>query len=385
MRIGIVAGETSGDLLGAGLIKSIRSRVPELHCEGVAGPAMAAQGCEVIEHSAALAVMGLIEPIREIPRLLRLRKTLFSRWTSNPPDVVIGIDSPDFNLGLELKLRRAGIPTVHYVSPSVWAWRQGRIRKIQDAVDKVLCLLPFEKKFYDEHGVAADFVGHPMAERMSANPDTAAARQKLGLTEGRVVAVLPGSRAGEVRRLGPIFAEVCARLVADAATADLSFVAPMATPALKLMFHQQLAKIGIDRKFKLLDGDSETAITAADVALLASGTAALEAALLATPMVAAYRVAPVTYTIAVTFGMLKTAYYTLPNLLTDEPMVPELMQNDATAEKLAAAMSDMLADDARREKISQAFSGLRGLLARGADDRAAEAVIELIDNRKARP
>jgi lipid-A-disaccharide synthase len=380
MRIGIVAGETSGDLLGAGLIKALRTRIPELEFEGVAGPHMAAAGCNVIEKSEALAVMGLIEPIREIPRLLRLRRTLLSRWTRNPPDLVIGIDSPDFNLGLELKLRRKHIRTVHYVSPSVWAWRQGRIKKIRKAVDLVLCLLPFEKKYYDEHDVAAVFVGHPMAERMAEKPNLQAARRALDLPDGPVVAVLPGSRKGEVARIGPAFASACALLVADPKSANVTFVAPMANSALKSAFAEQLADAGLaSDRFKLIDGDSETAITAADVVLLASGTAALEAALLQTPIVAAYKVAPLTAAIAKTFRLLKTPFITLPNLLTESPMVPELTQNDATPEALKSAVSDLLFNSALRASIIDEFSGLRGLLARGADERAADAVLALLD------
>jgi lipid-A-disaccharide synthase len=381
MRIGIVAGETSGDLLGAGLIKALRARIPDIEFEGVAGPAMQEAGCHVIENSEALAVMGLIEPIREIPRLLRLRRLLLSRWIINPPDAVIGIDSPDFNLGLELKLRRKGIRTAHYVSPSVWAWRQGRIKKIRKAVDLVLCLLPFEKQFYDERGVSAVFVGHPMAERMSENPDSQAARLALGLKSGPLVAVMPGSRKGEVERIGPAFANACALLVADPATADVCFVAPMATPTLKTMFTEQLKSAGIEPggdRFKLIDGNSEAAITAADVSLLASGTVSLESALLQTPMVAAYKVAPLTASIAKTFRLLKTPFITLPNLLTERPLVPEFRQNDATPEALKAAVSEMLLDTALRESIVQEFSNLRGLLARGADERAADAVLSLI-------
>lgn len=380
MRIGIVAGETSGDLLGAGLIAALRRRVPDLHVEGVAGPAMQAAGCEVLEKSEALAIMGLIEPLRELPRLLRLRNFLVSRWSENPPDVVIGIDSPDFNLGLELKLRRRGVKTAHYVSPSVWAWRQGRIRKIKRAVDLVLCLLPFEKKFYDEHNVAAVFVGHPMAERISRDPDPAAARRELGLAEGPLVAVLPGSRNSEIKYIGPAFAGAVKRLIDDPATPELAFVAPMATPALKTLFAGQLAAVGLDphgERVRLLDGDSELAIIAADVVLLASGTAALEAALLQTPMVAAYKVAQLTATIASVFRLLKTPYITLPNLLTEKPLVPEFKQNDATPEALQAAVATLLQDVERREYIVREFTVLRGLLARGADERAADAILEL--------
>ena len=378
MRIGIVAGEASGDLLGAGLINALRETNPDIHFEGVAGPLMQAAGCEVIEKSDALAVMGLIEPIREIPRLLRLRRQLQSRWRQNPPDVVVGIDSPDFNLGLELKLRRSGIRTVHYVSPSVWAWRQGRIKKIRKAVDLVLCLLPFEKQFYDDHNVAAEFVGHPMAERITAYPDMQAARRELGLRSEQVVAVLPGSRKGEVQRMGTAFARACALIGADQATASVSFVAPMATPELRLIFQEQLQAAGMLDRFVLLDRNAETALTAADVALLASGTVSLEAALLSTPHVAAYIVAQLTKDVMKVFNMLKTPYVALPNLLTDKPLVPELVQEAATPEALGAAVSKLLKDPALRESIAQEFSRLRGQLARGADKRAANAVLDLI-------
>ena len=378
MRIGIVAGEASGDLLGAGLIRELKKRVPDLKCEGVAGPEMQAQGCTVLESSEALAVVGLIEPIRHIPRLLRLRKVLFKRWSEAPPDVVIGIDSPDFNLGLEERLRKSGVKTIHYVSPSVWAWRQGRIRKIRRAVDKVLCLLPFEKKFYDDNDVDAHFVGHPMAERFAATPDPVAARNKLGLQSRFVLAVLPGSRRSEVERLSPVFTQACKLLLANDQTSDISFVAPMSNSANRAIFESSVAEAGIAETMVILDGDSETALTAADVALIASGTATLEASMLATPMVVAYKVAPSTMAIARTFNLLKTDYVSLPNLLTDEPLVPEIIQEDATPEALYEALRDLLLDEERRRSITTTFSALRGQLAQGADGLAADAVMELV-------
>ena len=378
MRIGIVAGEASGDLLGAGLIRELKKRVPDLKCEGVAGPEMQAQGCTVLESSEALAVVGLVEPIRHIPRLLRLRKVLFKRWSEAPPDVVIGIDSPDFNLGLEERLRKSGVKTIHYVSPSVWAWRQGRIRKIRRAVDKVLCLLPFEKKFYDDNDVDAHFVGHPMAERFAATPDPVAARNKLGLQSRFVLAVLPGSRRSEVERLSPVFTQACKLLLANDQTSDISFVAPMSNSANRAIFESSVAEAGIAETMVILDGDSETALTAADVALIASGTATLEASMLATPMVVAYKVAPSTMAIARTFNLLKTDYVSLPNLLTDEPLVPEIIQEDATPEALYEALRDLLLDEERRRSITTTFSALRGQLAQGADGLAADAVMELV-------
>ena len=375
MRVALVAGEASGDLLGAGLIGAIKKREPDAHFEGVAGPAMAAQGCEVLEPSETLAVMGLVEPLKHLPALLRLRRSLVERWSSNPPDVFVGIDAPDFNLGVEERLRRRGVRTVHYVSPSVWAWRQGRLRKIARAVDKVLCLLPFEKDFYDRHGVDADFIGHPMADRTPPDPDAAAARSSLGITAQAVIAVLPGSRRSETVRLGPVFAAACRRL--SERYPELAFVAPMVTPAIRESFASQLRAESVDDRFVLVDGEAETAMAAADVVLLASGTASLQAALLGRPMVAAYRLSPATYAIANGLNLVKVPYITLPNLLTEEPLVPEFIQRDATPQALAAAVSALLDDPERREGIRHRFRSLRDMLAKDADERAAASVLDV--------
>ena len=375
MRIGLVAGETSGDLLGAGLIRELRAISPGVRFEGVAGPAMQAAGCEAWESSEALAVMGLIEPLREIPRLLRLRRMLIRRWTDIPPDVFVGIDAPDFNLGLEARLRERGVRTAHYVSPSVWAWRQWRMRKIVKAVDRVLCLLPFEKAFFDQHDVAAEFVGHPMADRTPTDLDTARARSTLGIDADRVVAVLPGSRVSEVSRLGPVFATACARLAAS--DPGLRFVAPMSTDNIRQLFAAQLADAEIASHFMLTDGDAQTAMAAADVVLLASGTATLQAALLGRPMVVAYRIAPLTYAIMKSFRLLKVPHITLPNLLTAEPLVPEYVQGAATPEALAKALSGLMQNPGRRAAIAEQFANLRTALALGADNKAAQAVLRL--------
>ncbi len=375
MRIGLVAGETSGDLLGAGLITELKAKSPGARFEGIAGPAMQAAGCDAWESSEALAVIGLIEPLREIPRLLRLRRMLIQRWTDNPPDVFVGIDAPDFNLGLEVRLRQHGISTAHYVSPSVWAWRQWRVRKIAKAADKVLCLLPFEKAFYDRHQVVADFVGHPMADAIPTDLDADKVRSALGIEAEIVVAVLPGSRVSEVTRLGPVFASACARLAA--AEPGMRFVAPMTTDKIRQLFAAQLAAEDIASRFLLLAGDAQSAIAAADVVLLASGTAALQAALLCRPMVAAYRIAPLTYAIMRTLRLWKVPYFTLPNLLTPEPLVPEFLQYAANPEALADAVSRLLKDPAKRAAISEQFSSLRLELARGADKLAAQAVLDL--------
>lgn len=375
LRIALVAGEASGDQLGGGLVRELQRLRPDLECEGVAGRAMTRAGCSALADSESLAVMGLIEPLREIPRLLKLRRELIRRWTADPPRVFVGIDSPDFNLGLALALKRAGIRTVQYVSPSVWAWRQGRIAKIARAVDKVLCLLPFEKAFYDRHGVAADFVGHPLADRLQPGPADAGLREALGLSSGSVVAVLPGSRSSEVARLGPVFAETCRRLLDR--RPDVGFVAPMATEALRDRFQGMLERAGVADRFRLLDGQAHDAMRAADVVLLASGTAALEAALLGRAIVAAYRLAPLTYALARSLRLVKVRHFTLPNLLTDAPMVPEFLQGGASPAALADSLHGLLQDPERRTDIEREFAKLRDQLARGADRLAARAILEL--------
>jgi lipid-A-disaccharide synthase len=376
MRIGLVAGEASGDLLGAGLISAIRKQHPEAHFEGVAGPAMTAAGCEAWYAADELAVMGLVEPLRRLPRLLRLRRDLKRRWTENPPDVFVGIDAPDFNLNLETHLRQRGTRTVHYVSPSVWAWRERRVKKIAAAVDRVLCLLPFEKRFYEDHQVGAEFVGHPMADDIEPDPDRQALRLELGLPDGEIVALLPGSRHSEVSRLGAVFAETAAWLLQR--RPGLRFVAPMANERLRDEFAECLTGAGVSEQVLLLDKQARKAMGAANVVLLASGTAALEAALLCRPMVAAYRLAPLSYFLARTLGMVKLTHFTLPNLLMREPLVPECMQENARPAIMGAELLDLLDNGERRATIVTEFAKLREELARGADQRAANAVLELI-------
>ena len=381
MRVALVAGEASGDLLGAGLIKSIRERVPDAKFEGIAGPAMVAAGCECLEDAEVLAVMGLIEPLAEIPKLLRLRRELVKHWHRHPPDVFVGIDAPDFNFGLEKRLRKAGVRTAHYVSPTVWAWRAGRIKTVRAAVDRLLCILPFEKAIYDERGVDAVFVGHPKADSIPSDIDMDAARQALGLGAGPVVAVLPGSRAGEVSRLGPLFVAAAARLAAQ--DDAIEFVTPAATPTLRHLIEEQVTRAGIVGRFRITDGGSIDVMAAADVVLLASGTAALEAALLCKPTVAAYRVSGLTAFILRLFNLLKVDTFTLPNLLTDEPLIPEFIQEGATPAALADAVAGLLADPGRRAAIAGHFAKLRQELALGADARAADAVIDLAGRSEA--
>jgi lipid-A-disaccharide synthase len=381
MRIALVAGEASGDLLGAGLIRAIRAKIPDAKFEGVAGPAMIEAGCVRIADAEVLAVMGLIEPLAEIPKLLKLRRSLTRRWKKSPPDVFVGIDAPDFNFGLEKALRKSGIRTVHYVSPSIWAWRAGRIKTVKEAADRVLCILPFEKALYDEHGIDAVFVGHPKADSLATDIDAESARRMLDLDGRTVVAVLPGSRMNEVKRLGPIFAAAAALLYAQ--NDNIRFVTPVASAKLRPLIEQQLQDAGVRDVFQLIDGDSIEAMSAAEVVLLASGTAALESALLGKPTVAAYKIAELSARIVKMFDLIKAPYFTLPNLLTDEALVPELIQWDVTPQAVAAEVYALLNDDQRRAEISSQFAKLRTELALDADQRAADAVIDLATHESA--
>ena len=371
----MVVGEVSGDQLGAGLIRALKARNPGVRVEGVAGPAMREAGCDVWEDADTLAVMGLVEPVKVLPRLLRLRRSLVKRWAEDPPDIFVGIDAPDFNLGLEKALRSRGITTVHFVSPTVWAWRQGRVRKVAKAVDLVLCIFPFEEDFYKAHDVAAEFIGHPLADSVDTDIDSAAMRRQLGLTAPRVIAVMPGSRRNEIARLGPVFAKACGLLIDR--YPDLQFVAPMVSPTLREAFKVQIDAAGMGDHIKLIDGNAVAAIVAADVVLLASGTASLQTALYGRPMVAAYKLSPLTYLMHRLFKLVKVKYFAMPNLLTDEPMVPEFLQDDATPEALSAAIAELLDDPERRAVIESRFVALRAELTRGAQQRAAKAILDL--------
>ena len=380
LRVGLVAGESSGDLLGAGLIDAVRERIPDARFEGVAGPQMEAAGCEKWADSDVLAVMGLVEPLRHLPELLRLRRDLIARWRNNPPDVFVGIDSPDFNLGLEKALKSAGIRTMHYVSPTIWAWRPGRIRKIREAADCVLCLLPFEPALYEEHGLRAEFVGHPKAASLSPDVDVEAGRRELGLpVDAAIIAILPGSRGSEVTRLAPIFAAVAARVAA--ADANVHFVTPIARPKLKAVIERHYSEQGVSDRVSLIDGRSIETMASADLVLLASGTAALESAMLGKPTIAAYRVSSVTAALVRAFRLLKVGRFTLPNLLAGESIIPEFIQGDAEPAAIAAEVKNLLEDAERREGIQARFATLREQLALNTDERAADALIRLTAQR----
>jgi lipid-A-disaccharide synthase len=384
VRIALVAGEASGDLLGAGLIEQLRLRFPDARFAGVGGEAMRAAGLDAWHDASELAVMGLAEVLRHLPRLLRLRRQLRARLLAWKPDVFIGIDAPDFNLGLEKWLKQRGVRTVHYVSPSVWAWREKRAEKIGHTADRVLCLFPMEPAIYARHGVDARFVGHPLADAMPLDPDRAAARDALGLDPERpVLAVLPGSRVGEIERLGADFLAAAVRVLAVVPT--LQIVVPMANPQARIAFDRVLAAhpdaAALSLVLRTIVGHARTLMVASDVVLLASGTATLEGMLAKRPMVVGYRIAALTHAIVRGMGMLKVDRYSLPNVLAGDTIVPELMQGDCTPDKLAAAVLHWMRDPAAVAALQPRFRALHAQLRCDASARAADAVAELVASR----
>jgi len=377
--IGLVAGEASGDNLGGGLIRALDARSPGARCFGVAGPRMIEAGCEAWFPSDALAVMGLAEILRHLPRLLGLRRDLVARLLEARPDVFVGIDAPEFNLRVARQLKAQGVPTVQYVSPQVWAWRQGRVRTIGLSADLVLCLLPFESQFYDAHHVRAVFVGHPLADRVPLESDPLPARTALGLSHSaQVVAVLPGSRGGEVGKLGAPFAATMAWLHAQ--RPGIEFVAPMANGQARKAFEQALSAHAPNVTVQLVDGRAQEALTAADAVLVASGTATLETALVKRPMVVAYRVAPLTGWLLREMKLVKTDYFSQPNLLAGRKLVPEYFQEQVRPEILGPAVLEQLERPDRADLIA-AFSEIHRTLRCDASARAADAILELLAER----
>ncbi|HUS23873.1 MAG TPA: lipid-A-disaccharide synthase [Candidatus Binatia bacterium] len=382
LRFALVAGEASGDLLGAALIRALRERFPGASFSGVAGPRMAEAGCEVLAPVETLSVMGFAEVVRHLPRILSLRRRLLARFGAERPDLYIGIDAPDFNLGIERALRAGGLRTAHVVSPSVWAWRQGRVHGIARSVDLMLCLLPFEPRFYDGHGVRAAYVGHPLADELDDSVPPAQARAALGLPAGDpVVAVLPGSRGFEAKYLAPAFAQAAALLARSRPA--LRFVVPVARPHLRPAIDAAIARHAPGLRWHLLDGQSRAAMQSADAVLIASGTATLECLLLGRPMVIAYKASPVS--VFIVRRLVKVRHAGLPNLLTDQPRVPELLQEDATPERLAAAVEALLAQPEARARQLESFDAVRRELRRGAAARAAAAIAELLAAAPADP
>lgn len=373
LRVGIVAGESSGDQLGAALIAALRARVPEVRCFGMAGPKMAAAGCEVWASSDELSTMGLFEVLQHLPRLLRLRRQLAARFQHERPDVFVGIDVPDFNLGLARRLKASGLKTVQYVSPQVWAWRQGRVRTIGRSCDLVLCLLPFETEFYARHGVRAEFVGHPLADQIPLEVDREAARAALGLPrDSTIVALLPGSRMGEVERLGGDFASAAAWIAAR--RPGVRFLAPMASVRVRSRFEAILAAAPASPPIDLVDGQAQAVLAAADAAIVASGTATLETLLTGRPMVVAYRLGALTARLLV--RLVKVPYFSQPNLLIGRPLVPEFFQEAVTGEALGEALLRELGDREHLSELQQEFRRVHEALRRGGAARAAAAILD---------
>ncbi|WP_188013947.1 lipid-A-disaccharide synthase [Photobacterium damselae] len=374
LRIGIVAGEISGDILGAGFIEAVKAQYPDAEFVGVAGPRMQAAGCQALFDMEELAVMGIVEVLGRLPRLFKIKAELVRYFTDNPPDVFVGIDAPDFNLRLERDLKDHGIKTVHYVSPSVWAWRQKRIFKIEKATNLVLAFLPFEKVFYDKFNVPCEFIGHTMADAIPLETDKLAARQLLNLDPNqRYMAVLPGSRGGEMELIAPPFIETCRLLKQQ--HPDLGFVVALVNQKRREQFEQAWQSIAPELDFVLVDDTARNVMIASDAVLLASGTVALECMLVKRPMVVGYKVKPLTAWLAK--RMLKTKYVSLPNILADKELVPELLQEECEPAKLAEQVNRFLAQD--NSDLIAEFNQMHQWIRCDADKQAAQAVLKLID------
>jgi lipid-A-disaccharide synthase len=374
LHVGIVAGEASGDNIGAGLIEAIRAQVPDAVFEGIGGPRMTQAGCYSLYPIERLSVMGLVEVVRHLPELVSIRRDLKRHFLATPPDIFIGIDSPDFNLTLERRLRRSGIRTMHYVSPSVWAWRSYRVRKIAASVDCMLTLFPFEEQFYRDRQVPARCVGHPMADAIADEVDRGEARRHLDIRHrGPLVAILPGSRVSEVKRMAQPFLQAAAWC--HERRIDMRFVVPLASQACRDVFESVLTQTAGRLPVTLLDGDSLGAMAAADAVMLASGTATLECMLLKRPMVVAYRLAPLTYRMARL--LVKSRYFSLPNLLAGRPLVRELIQDEVTAENLGREILTLIQNRARAQEIATVFAQIHADLRRDANRQAADILLEM--------
>ena len=374
LTIALVAGETSGDILGAGLIRALKARHPDARFVGVAGPLMQAEGCEAWYEMEELAVMGIVEVLGRLRRLLHIRADLTRRFTELQPDVFVGIDAPDFNITLEGNLKKQGIRTIHYVSPSVWAWRQKRVFKIGRATDLVLAFLPFEKAFYDRFNVPCRFIGHTMADAMPLDPDKNAARTTLGISpEAKCLALLPGSRGAEVEMLSADFLKTA--LLLRERFPGLEIVVPLVNAKRREQFERIKAEVAPDLTMHLLNGQGREAMVASDAALLASGTAALECMLAKCPMVVGYRMKPFTFWLAK--RLVKTDYVSLPNLLAGRELVKELLQDECEPNALAKALGPLLEDGAQSHQMHDTFRDLHQQIRCNADEQAANAVLEL--------
>lgn len=373
LKIGLIAGEHSGDILGADLIRALKLQHPDAIFYGIGGARMRAEGFQAIFDMEELAVMGIVEVLGRLPRLLQVRKEILQHFYNDRPDVFVGIDAPDFNLPVELKLKNAGIKTVHYVSPSVWAWRHKRIFKIAAATNLVLSLLPFEKAFYDTYQVPCRFVGHTLADQMPLSPDKTAEKVALGFAAAQpLLALMPGSRSNEIKLLAPVFFAAATQLLKE--QPELQLVCNMVTAEKAALYEKIKAELAPELPVTLLIGQARATLTSADAVFIASGTATLEAMLAKTPMVVAYKTNWLTYQIAK--RMVKLQHFSLPNLLANQALVTELLQDGANAEALTAAMRPLLQADATA--VSTEFFNIHQQLRCDASSQAAKAILELI-------
>jgi len=382
MKIAIIAGEVSGDILGSRLITSLKKHYPNASFEGIGGPEMQAVGCESLFPMERLSIMGFTEALPRLRELLGIRKSLLNRWQKTPPHFFVGIDAPDFNLKVEKVLHQAGIPSIHYVSPSVWAWRESRVKKMKGSMDLMLTLFPFEVDFYKKHDIPATFCGHPLADEIPLKSDPKSARKKLNLPiDSYTLAVLPGSRMGEIKRIAPDFLEGLKQL--HKKYPDWLLVSPLINENIKAEFDQIKQSIAPEVPITYIDGQSRTVMQAADQILMTSGTAVLEGMLVGRPMVAAYRVAPVTAKIIRLFDMIKSKYFTLPNNLADEYLVPELIQEEITADNVFDRVDTQFnQDQASKKHMLNRFSEIHEQLRQNASDTAAGALISLLKDKQ---
>ncbi|MEJ2528761.1 MAG: lipid-A-disaccharide synthase [Gammaproteobacteria bacterium] len=384
LRVGIVANEVSGDMLGAGLMRELRARVPDIEFEGIAGQKMLEQGCRSLCPLEKLSVMGLVEIVKHLPEVLAIRREIRNHFLQHPPDLFIGIDGPDFNLSLERDLRHAGITTVHYVCPSVWAWRSGRVNKIRASVDLVLSLFPFEQSFLEQHGVPAVHVGHPLADEIPLEPDQQGARTRLGLDiNAKIMAILPGSRGSEVGALSEYF--IRAAVLCLERYPEMQFVVPLVNQRIRDMFEQILQRVAPALPITLVDANARDVMQSADVVLIASGTATLEALLLKRPMVIAYRLHWLSHWIIKRFKLLKAPFVSLANMLAGTEIAPEILQDAVTPANLAAALINLLESPEHTAAIRRVGDRVHTELRQDASSRAAEAVLDLLRTKQKIP
>ncbi|MES9876096.1 MAG: lipid-A-disaccharide synthase [Candidatus Sedimenticola sp. 1PA] len=379
LRVGIVANEVSGDHLAASLMRALRAKYPDIQFEGMTGPAMVAEGCKSL--AVIDPVMGLAEVLKHLPSLISTRKQLFRHFADNPPDVFIGVDAPDFNLQLETRLKQAGIKTVHFVSPTVWAWRQKRVTKVRKAVDLMLSIFPFEVDFLRQHDVPVAYVGHPLADEIPIVNDSVSARERLDIPlDAPVIAILPGSRASELKGLGETFIKTAQWCLEK--EPSLRFVTPLVNSGIRQLFESELQRLAPGLPIHMVEGNSRDAILSADLVLTASGTATLETLLLKRPMVVGYRLHWLTYWLVKTFDLLKIPHFAMANLLSPEPLAPEFLQDECQPELLGKALMELLGDKPRRERIGAIYHDVHAKMRLDAAATAADAVLELIQTAK---